>query len=438
MIRIFAILTVTMLSVLPARAAVEVQEVTSPGGITAWLVEEHSIPFTALEIRFRGGSALDAPGKRGAINLMTGLLEEGAAGLNSQEFSAARERLATSFSYSVYDDVLSISAKFLTENRDEAVALLKTSIMEPAFDQESIDRVKNQIFAGLKNDATDPSSIASQTFDRLVWGDHPYGSSRDGTEESVAALTRDDILDARARVLGKDRIYVSAVGDITASELSDLLDSLLGDLPDATAPLPEHADDLLKGGVKVVPFDTPQSVALFGHQGITRDDPDFMGAYLLNEVFGGGGFESRLMEEVREKRGLTYGISTFLAPMESGELILGQVRSDKSKMAETIDVIRDEWKKIATDGITQEELENAKKFLTGAYALRFDGNGPIAQIMVGMQMSDLPADYIRTRNDQIDALTLEDVNRIAKRIYQPENLFFVVVGQPKGVTDSVE
>ena len=304
--------------------------------------------------------------------------------------------------------------------------------------QESIDRVKNQIFAGLKNDATDPSSIASQTFDRLVWGDHPYGSSRDGTEESVAALTRDDILDARARVLGKDRIYVSAVGDITASELSDLLDSLLGDLPDATAPLPEHADDLLKGGVKVVPFDTPQSVALFGHQGITRDDPDFMGAYLLNEVFGGGGFESRLMEEVREKRGLTYGISTFLAPMESGELILGQVRSDNSKMAETIDVIRDEWKKIATDGITQEELENAKKFLTGAYALRFDGNGPIAQIMVGMQMSDLPADYIRTRNDQIDALTLEDVNRIAKRIYQPENLFFVVVGQPEGVTNSVE
>ncbi len=421
------------LTIFPAHAAVDVQEVTSPGGTTAWLVEEHSIPFTALEIRFRGGSALDAAGKRGAINLMTGLLEEGAAELDAQGFSAARESLATSFSYRVYDDVLSISARFLTENRDQAVALLKTSIMEPTFDQVAIDRVREQVLSGIKGDATDPSSIAGMTFNQLAWGDHPYGSSMDGTVESITALTRDDIVDAHARVMGRDRIFVSAVGDISAEELGALMDELLGDLPLATVPLAERAEYSLTGGIEVIQFDTPQAVALFGHQGITRDDPDFMAAYILNEVFGGGGFESRLMEEVREKRGLTYGVSTFLAPMDSGELILGQVRSDNSRMAESIEVIRDEWAKIAENGISAEELEDAKTFLTGAYALRFDGNGPIAKIMVGMQMTDLPVDYLRTRNDQVRAITLEEINRVARRIYQPDELFFVVVGMPEGV-----
>lgn len=435
MTRFIAILSLILLAAFPARAAVEIQEVTSPGGLKAWLVEEHSIPFTALEIRFRGGSALDAPGKRGAINLMTGLLEEGAADLDAQGFAAARESLAAHFSYRVYDDVLSISARFLSENRAEAIALLKTSIVQPNFDQVAVDRVREQVLSGIKSDATDPSSLAGLTFNRLAWGSHPYGSASDGTVENVTALSRDDIVDAHARVFGRDRVFISAVGDITASELGLLVDELLGDLPATGAPLADRADYLLSGGVKVLPFDTPQAVALFGHQGITRDDPDFIAAYILNEVFGGGGFESRLMEEVREKRGLTYGVSTFLAPMDSGELILGQVRSDNSRMAESIAVIRQEWAKIAEDGITEQELEDAKTFLTGSYALRFDGNAPIARIMVGMQMTDLPVDYIRTRNDLVRAITLEEINNVAARIFQPENLFFVVVGQPDGVED---
>jgi len=434
--RLFALILLTFASTAPLHAAVEVQEVTSPGGIKAWLVEEHSIPFTALELRFRGGSALDAAGKRGAINLMTGLLEEGADGLNAQEFSEAREELATSFQYRVHDDTLSISARFLTENRAAAVDLLRSSIMSPAFNQTAIDRVRGQVLSGIRGDLTDPSSIAGQNFDAMVWGDHPYGSDRSGTQASVNSLTRDDILDAYDRVFGLDRVYVSAVGDITADELGALMDVLLGDLPESGAPSVGRAEYILTGGVTVIPFDTPQSVALFGHKGITRDDPDFMPAYILNEVFGGGGFESRLMQEVREKRGLTYGISTYLAPMEYGDLILGQVRSDNSRMAESIAVIRQEWAKIAKSGLTAKELEDAKTFLTGAYALRFDGNAPIARIMVGMQMTGLPVDYLRTRNDQVNAVTLEEINRVAARIYQPEELHFVVVGQPEGLEGS--
>lgn len=432
MIRLVFI-ALTMFFALPAGAAVEIQEVTSRGGISAWLVEEHSIPFVALEIRFDGGSVLDAPGKRGAINLMSALLEEGAADLDSRSFSEAREELAASFSYRVYDDTMSISARFLSENSADAMALLKTSLMDPTFADADIERVRGQVLSGIRSDATDPSSIASEAFNAMVWGDHAYATDRSGTEQSVTALTRDDMFAAHKAVFTRDRLYVSAVGDITTQELAELMDELLGDIPVGGAPLAEHADFLMTGGTTVIPFQSPQSVALFGHQGITRDDPDYIPAYVLNEVFGGNGLDSRLMVEVREKRGLTYGIGTFLVPMDYGELIMGQVRSDNSKMAESIEVIKAEWAKVADAAITQEELDEAKTYLTGAYALRFDGNAPIARIMVGMQMTGLSSEYISTRNDLVDAVTIEDIRRVAKRIYQPENLRFVVVGEPEGV-----
>jgi len=419
----------------PLHAEVPITEVMSPGGIRAWLVEEHSIPFVALEIRFDGGASLDAPGKRGAINLMTALIEEGAGDLDAQGFAEAREALAASYSFSANDDSIAISAQFLTENRDAAVDLLKLALSSPRFDQNAIDRVRAQVLSGLKSDEQDPEAIAARTYDRLAFGDHPYGSSRDGTPETVAALTRDDILAAFAATIARDRIHVGAVGDISAAELGALLDRLFADLPASGAPMPGRADYMLQGGVTVVPFDTPQSVVIFGHEGIPRDDPDFFAAFILNEVLGGGRFGSRLMTEVREKRGLTYGISTYLAPMDHAELLMGQVATANETVAETIEVIRTEWQN-AVAGITQAELDAAKTYLTGAYPLRFDGNGPIADIMVGMQMQDLPIDYIATRNDQVNAVTLEDVARTAARLIRPDVLHFVVVGKPVGVESS--
>lgn len=433
MIRAVFAAFVAVAAALPAKAAVDIQEVTSPGGITAWLVEEPSIPFAAIEIRFRGGASLDVPEDRGAINLMMALLEEGAADMTAQEFAAARERLAASYDFDTYDDAVSVSARFLTENRAESVELLRKALVEPRFDEDAVERVRAQVLSGLRSDATDPNTIASRTFDRMAFGDHPYGSSRDGTIETVTALTRDDIVEAHARALARDRIYVGAVGDITPEDLGALLDDLLAGLPAEGAPLPPEAEYQLEGGVTVEPFDTPQSVALFGHEGITRDDPDFFAAYIANEIFGGSGLQSRLMEEVREKRGLTYGIGTYLVPMDLAELVMGQVASANDRMSATIDVVTAEWRRIAEEGVTQEELDEAKTYLTGAYPLRFDGNGPIARILVGMQMDGLPIDYVATRNDKVMAVTLEDIARVTERIYRPEDLHFVVVGQPAGV-----
>jgi zinc protease len=436
MTRLFAALGVLLIAAMPVRAAVEIQEVTSPGGITAWLVEEHTIPFTALEIRFKGGSALDRPEARGAIHLMTGLIEEGAGDMDAQAFATAREALAASFTFDNWDDAVSISARFLTENRDEAVGLLREALVDPRFDQSALDRVRAQVLSGLQSSETDPNDIARRAFDRMAFGDHPYGSPQEGTIDSVSALTRDDILDAHARVMTRDRVYVGAVGDITPEELGALLDNLLGDLPASGPGEIGPAEVTVEGGLTVMDFETPQSVALFGHEGISRDDDDYFAAYIANEILGGSGFQSRLMQEVRVKRGLTYGIGAYLAPMDHGALIIGSVASDNDKMAEAIELVRAEWAKIAEEGVTEEELTQAKTYLTGAYPLRFDGNGPIARIMVGMQMQGLPVDYIATRNDKVNAVTLEDIERVAQRIYRPEDLHVVVVGQPQGLEPS--
>jgi len=433
----FVLAFVMLFAALPARAGVEMQELTTPGGLNAWLVEDHSIPFVALELRFRGGGSLDAPGKRGATNLMVGLLEEGAGEMDAQGFARATESLAANFSYGVNDDAINVSARFLTENRDQAAALLRASLLDPRFDPDAIERVRAQIISIIQSSQKDPRDLVGTAFDALVYGDHPYATSLDGTLESVAALTREDIIAAQRAALTRDRLYISAVGDITGDELSALLDGLLGDLPATGAPLAGEATLNLPGGVKVVEFDTPQSIAAFAQPGIDRDHPDFFAAYLLNHILGGGSFESRLMNEVREKRGLTYGVYSYLMDKDGAALWMGSVASANDRIAEAMSVIRDEWAKIRETGVTEAELQDAKTYLTGAYPLRFEGNGPIADIAVGMQMEGLPTDYITTRNDKVNAVTLEDVNRVARDLLDPTKLTFVVVGKPQGLESTI-
>ncbi len=430
----YALTIVTLLGLTsPLHAAIDIREVTTPGGITAWLVEEDAVPFTALELRFRGGGSLDRDGKRGAINLMTATLEEGAGDLDAQGFAVARDELAASFRFDVSRDTLSVSVRFLSENRDEALALLKLALTQPRFDEDAVERVRGQILSNIRSDLNDPNTIAGRIASELAYGDHPYGSSLDGTLESVGALTREDVLNAYGDVIVKDRVYVGAAGDISAEELAGILDDLLGDLPTGGAPLPGPAEPLVSGGVTVEQMNIPQSVAMFGHSGIKRDDPDFFPAFVANEVFGGSGLQSRLSLEVREERGLTYGIGSYLVNWDYSHMLLGQFSSANDRVTEAIDVVKAEWANIAENGVTEEELDTAKTYLTGAYPLRFDSNASIARILVGMQIDGLPIDYIETRNDKVEAVTVEDVKRVAERLYRPDDLRFVVVGQPEGL-----
>lgn len=433
MMMILRTVLLSLLWVMPAWAEMNIQTVTSKSGITAWLVQDQGIPFTSLEIQFRGGTGLDGAGKRGATNLMTALIEEGAGDLDAQTFAAARDGMAAEFRFAPYQDSVSVSTRFLTEFREPAIDLLHLALTEPRFDHDALERVRAQVLAGLRADAKDPATLAADAFDRLAFGDHPYATSGDGTIDSVTALTRDDIIAAHKGALARDRIYVAAAGDISAPELSELLDRLFDGLPATGAPMPNRIDWTLSKGVTVVDFPTPQSVVYFGHGGLKRDDPDFFAAYILNEVLGGGRFSARLMTEVREKRGLTYGIGTGLAPLDHAEMLVGQFSSDNAKVADAIGVVQDEWQKLAAEGITATELADTKTFMTGSYPLRFDSNGAIANILVGMQMENLPIDYAVTRNSKVEAVTLDDVKRVAASLVRPDALHFVVVGQPEGL-----
>lgn len=433
MIRALFVGLFSLLIAVPLHAEVKIVEVTSPGGIKAWLVEEHGIPFTALELRFRGGTSLDAPGKRGAVMLMSALLEEGSAGLDSQGFAEAREALATRFGFDANADMVTVSAQMLSENRVQAAALLRGALMDPAFDQGAIDRVRGQILSMIDAAASSPDNIASQTAAKIAYGDHPYGSTDLGTASSVTALTRDDLLAAKAATMARDRLYVSAVGDITPDALGALLDGLLGDLPDTGAPQPADLDVALTGTTTVVDFDTPQSMVIFGQKGLKLSDPDYYQAFVLNQIIGGSGFTARLMDEVRQKRGLTYGISSNLVTMDHAETWQGSFASGNERVAKAIQVVRDVWADVAKNGVSQAELDAAKTYMTGSYPLRFDGNGNIADILVGMQMDGLPIDYVGRRNTLIEAVTLDDVNRVARERLSPGTLSFVVVGKPEGL-----
>jgi zinc protease len=271
-----------------------------------------------------------------------------------------------------------------------------------------------------------------------AFGDHPYGSDLNGTPESVAGLTREDLVQAHEDTLVKDRIYVGAVGDITPEALGRLLDELLGDLPESGPAQPPEVAFGSPGGVTVVDYPTPQASAIFGQQGMKRDDPDYFAATILNHILGGGGFESRLMDEVREKRGLTYGIGTSLVPKDYAAMWLGSVRSDNRTIAEAIEVVRGIWADVAANGVSEEELRAAKTYLTGEYPLRFDGNADIAGILAGMQMIGLPPDYVINRNSYIEAVTMDDIRRVAGELMDPEGLHFVVVGQPEGLEEATE
>ena len=436
--KLSTIIAALAISAASAHASVDIQAVESPMGIKAWLVEDHTIPFVAIEILFRGGTGIEPADKQGGTYLMTGLLEEGAGEFDAAEFQKRQERLAASFGFDSSKEAVSISARFLTENKDESIELLRIALQEPRFDEEPLERVRAQVLAIIADQSKDPDDIAGDRFNELFFGDHPYGKSREGTAESVSALTRDDMVQIHGRALSRENAVVGAAGDITPEELGALLDHLLGGLPATGAALPDAPEITLDGGATVVDFPTPQSVAQFGHEGLLRDDPDFLAAYLLNEVFGGSGMTSRIFTAVRKDRGLTYGAYAYLAAFRDLGMVLGYFASSNETMAEAIEVVRDEWRKIATEGITQEELDAAKRFLTGAYPLRFDGNSSIAGILAGMQFDYFPIDYVNNRNDMVMALTLEEVNRVARRLYLPDMLHFVVVGQPSGIEGEAE
>lgn len=433
-----AIALFVSVTALPAQD-IDIQRVTSPGGIEAWLVEDHSIPFTALSFAFQGGASLDPEDQRGAINLMAATLDEGAGDMDATAFAQATEDLGARISFDAGDDALTVSMRALTENRDEAADLLGLALTRPRFDPQAVERVRAQVLAVIRSEATDPQTIAAKEMARLAWGDHPYATSTNGTAQSVAALTSDHLREVKDRVLARDRVVIGAAGDISADQLGPLLDRILGDLPQTgSAPLPDQAQlQLGGGGVSVIDWDSPQTIISFAGPGLPIDDPDYFAAFVANHILGGGGFSSRLMDEIREKRGLTYGIRTVLATGLYGQMWQGGMAGSNATAGQAVDLIAQEWARMA-EGVSAQELQDAKTYLTGEYPLRWDGNGKIAGILSGMQLAGFPIDYPNFRNEMVEAVTAQDVQRVAENLLDAEALQFVLVGRPEGIAATRE
>ncbi|PZF77699.1 insulinase family protein [Aestuariivirga litoralis] len=415
--------------------AFTIQEVTSPGGIKAWLVEEHAIPLMAMNYSFKGGTELEPAGKEGVSSFLTGMLDEGAGDMLSAEFQKKRDELAFRMSFDAGSDFFEGGFQTLTRNRDASTDLLRLAITAPRFDAEPLERVRQQFLLNVKEQEQDPQSIGWQAWMNEILPGDPYSRPDDGTEASISGISADDLRAAHRRIFNRDGLQVAVVGDITAAELGPLLDKVFGGLPEKAPDQPAlpPAKPAMGPKLKVIERDMPQSVIAFGTEGIKRDDPDFIPAFVMAEILGSGGLTSLLSEEIREKRGLTYGVSYGLNPMGRGGLYAGSLQTKNESAGEALDAARDVIAKYAEQGPTQQELDEAKTFLTGSYALRFSSNAAIANQLLALQQQNLGIDYVQKRNALVEAVTLDQVKAQAKRLLHPDRLIVTVVGKPQGV-----
>lgn len=417
-------------------SAMTIEKIVSPAGIEAWLVREKALPLVTLNYAFHGGATQDDADKAGTGNLTADLLDEGAGDLDGKAFHERLENRAIELSFQVGRDYVYGSLRTLNENRDEAFDLLRLALTSPRFDADAIDRIRGQTMATLQRDTTNPNDLASRRWWQTAFPDHPYGRESRGTLESVPRITAADMREYVRRVFARNELKVSIVGDVDAKTAGMLIDRAFGALPAKNDLKPiANATPTGLGRRIVINVDVPQAVVTFGGQGIARQDPEFMAAYIVNHILGGGSFSSRLYKEVREKRGLAYGVSDSLVWFRRAAVMLGGTATRADRTADALAVIEQEIKRMAEEGPTPEELAAAKSFLKGSYALSLDTSGKIAAQLTQIQVDDLGIDYIQRRSALIDAVTIEDAKRVAKRLYSG-GLLVTVAGKPKGLTSS--
>jgi len=410
--------------------AMKIQNVKSPGGIEAWLVEEHALPLLTLQFGFSGGSSQDPVERAGIANFLTSMLDEGAGDLKSEAFQEQEQLLAAKMRFEASRDSFTGTFQTLTVNRDKSADLLALAINKPRFDADAVDRMRRQMLASIQFESKDPEKVAEQAWFETAYAGHPYGRPVIGTTSSVTAVVPADLEAYRSRVFARDTLKVAVVGDIDAATLGGLLDKVFGGLAAKAQLQPVEAVDPTGGPTqKLIEMDIPQSVATFGQVGMKRKDPDFIAAFMLNYIIGGGGFASRLMDQVREKRGLAYSVYSYIQPLQRSSIYMGGVATKTEGMDKSLEVIRAELARMAADGPTDEELADAKQYLTGSYALNFTSSSAISGQLLGLQMQDLPIDYVDTRNAKVTAVSIEDIRRVAKKMLRPDQLIVTVVGK---------
>lgn len=412
---------------------VDIERIVSPGGIEAWLVSDSTVPMIVMRAYWRGGSAIEPENMIGVTGVMTDMMGEGAGQYDANSWKERLEELNMSVGFSAGWDGLGMGLTTLSANADAAFEMARLSLNEPRFDAAPLERIKRQIMVGIRNRETNPGFLANQALDNALYPNHVY--ARRTSREGVNAITIAAMRERHRALFNRATLQITIVGDIDAAAAGDAIDRIFGALPQGAAP-PEPADAAFNPPTPLIVRDLPQpqSLILFAGPGIQDEDPDWIPLAVANYIIGGGGFSSRLMAEVRENRGLVYGIGVGPSVRDHVAMIRGSAQTENGNVAEALEVTRAEMRRIYQDGATQAEVNDAITYLTGSFALDLDSNTKIASVVHSYQVSGRDIDYINRRNDLIRAVTLADVNRVIRRLYNPDDYTFVVVGQPEGLT----
>ena len=414
--------------------AMEIKEVTTPLGIKAWLVEDRSTPVVALSFSFQGGTASEPDGQKGVTSMAAAMLTDGAGQLPSQAFRQRVQDAAVSLSFSASLDRLSGSLRTLSANRQEGFDLLALALSQPRFDPEMVEQRRAQFIANLNQSNQRPATVAARTMMATVFAGHPYAANTEGVRDSLKTLTSDDLKRRAASLLTRSGLVIGVVGDIDAGELARQLDGAFGSLPiGELKPLPPEWTPTAKPRTLVVERAVPQSSVQMALPGIARDDPDWYAALVLNHILGSGQ-QSRLFNEVREKRGLAYSISSGLRTYRKASLLVIATGSANERVAEAVRLIRAELVRLRNEGVTDQELDESKTYLSGALAVSLDSSGSIAGLLHSLQVDGLPRDHLDKRAALIGAVKADDVRRVARRLLRDEALTTIVVGKPVGLS----
>ena len=412
MASLLALFTSTMFS-----WAIDIQSVKSSRELTAWLVEDYTLPIIAVSFSFEGGTTQDEIGKEGGVRLMTSLFDEGAGELNNVEFQSLAEEKGVNIRFSAATDDLYGGMSFIRSEMETATLLAKIALSKPRFDEPAIERMRDGIVKGLERQTTSPGALLGERFRKVFYQSHPYSRPGAGTIESVKALSRHDLVKLHSRLIAREKLHIGIVGAISAKEAAILIDDIFGELPakPQLREVPEAEPNF--GTTEKIEFNSPNSILLLAYPGMKREDPNFFAAHLLNHVLGGGTFSSRLYNEIREKRGLSYGVSSNLATFDHAAYLSASTSTRAENTQKALDIMKSEVARVAKDGITAEELEAAKKYVAGSYAINnLDSSGNIARVLASLQRLDLGIDYIESRQEEIKNVTLEKANPIARKL----------------------
>lgn len=418
----------------PAQASIlDIQEVTSPSGLKAWLVEDHTVPVVSVRFLFKNAGATNDPlNKQGVSQILSNTLDEGAGDLDSKAFQEKLNDHSISLGFQSTRDDFGGSIKTLTKYQGEAFDLLTLALTKPRFDRDAVGRMVDSNLVRIRSNMTDPEWMSARLTNSVIYGDHPYAMNTGGTLSSLPRITPNDLRTKFKTQFGQDNLMVTVAGDMTATEVGAMLDKVFGQLPKTSTVT--KVDDVVfdnQPSVSLYEQNIPQTVINMVIPGIKHTDPDYHAAEVMDFVLGSSGFGSRLTEEVREKRGLTYGIYSGLAEMDhSATLSIGTAtRNDMAP--EVLDITLKVMAGMTEGKITEKELTDAKSYLIGSIPLQLTSTDRISAILMGLLSDGLPADYMEQRSAAIEKLNVDDILRVSKRILELKNIKIIMVGHPK-------